>query len=228
MTAAIADEPSGTAVPDSVTAGLAGVLGWIGGLVDRPVRVGVALVEDGVRIDRIAVAEQLKAALEALQAVEMVAFARSQVAEQRSVDVDPRRVGRRIADQIALACKATPERFQPGINLRLGGERPDLEALVKTLYRAMYQSIAAHSRLGVKRRRRRHHPSRPVLPAAGHPAGLREGRRGPTCLVRGSPVPARRHHAASNRDMGLELQRRWLNSAAGEALAGRRSPVPSI
>lgn len=45
--------------------------------------------------------------------------------------------------------KATPERFQPGIGLRPGGERPDLEPLVKTLYLAMYQSIAAHSRLGV-------------------------------------------------------------------------------
>lgn len=45
--------------------------------------------------------------------------------------------------------KATPERFQPGIGLRPGGERPDLEPLVKTLYLAMYGSIAAHSRLGV-------------------------------------------------------------------------------
>lgn len=45
--------------------------------------------------------------------------------------------------------KATPERFQPGIGLRPGGERPDLEPLVKTLYLALYGSIAAHSRLGV-------------------------------------------------------------------------------
>lgn len=42
--------------------------------------------------------------------------------------------------------KATPERFQPGIGLRPGGERPDLEPLVRTLYVAMYESIAAHSR----------------------------------------------------------------------------------
>jgi chloramphenicol 3-O phosphotransferase len=45
--------------------------------------------------------------------------------------------------------EATPERFQPGIGLRPGGERPDLEPLVKTLYLALYESIAAHSRLGV-------------------------------------------------------------------------------
>ncbi|HEY3502091.1 MAG TPA: chloramphenicol phosphotransferase [Actinocatenispora sp.] len=43
----------------------------------------------------------------------------------------------------------TPARFQPGIGLRPGGERPDLEPVVVTLYRAMYESIAAHSRLGI-------------------------------------------------------------------------------
>jgi chloramphenicol 3-O phosphotransferase len=45
--------------------------------------------------------------------------------------------------------RMTPERIQPGIGLRPGGERPDLEPLVVTLYRAMYEAIAAHSRLGV-------------------------------------------------------------------------------
>jgi chloramphenicol 3-O phosphotransferase len=42
-----------------------------------------------------------------------------------------------------------PARYLPGIGLRPGGERPDLEPLVPILYRAMYQSIAAHSRLGL-------------------------------------------------------------------------------
>ncbi len=37
----------------------------------------------------------------------------------------------------------TPERCQPGIGLRPGGERPDLEPLIVTLYHAMYESIAA-------------------------------------------------------------------------------------
>ncbi len=41
----------------------------------------------------------------------------------------------------------TPERYQPGIGLRPGGERPDLEPLIVLLYRAMYQAIAHHSRL---------------------------------------------------------------------------------
>jgi chloramphenicol 3-O phosphotransferase len=43
----------------------------------------------------------------------------------------------------------TPARYQPGIGLRPGGERPDLEPLILTLYCAMYESIAAHSRLGL-------------------------------------------------------------------------------
>jgi chloramphenicol 3-O phosphotransferase len=43
----------------------------------------------------------------------------------------------------------TPERYQPGIGLRPGGERPDLEPLIVVLYRAMYEAIASHSRLGL-------------------------------------------------------------------------------
>lgn len=43
----------------------------------------------------------------------------------------------------------TPERYRPGIGLRPGGERPDLEPLVATFYTALYASIAAHSRLGL-------------------------------------------------------------------------------
>lgn len=42
-----------------------------------------------------------------------------------------------------------PERLQPGIGLRPGGERPDLEDLVSNLYAGMYESIAAHARLGL-------------------------------------------------------------------------------
>jgi chloramphenicol 3-O phosphotransferase len=43
----------------------------------------------------------------------------------------------------------TPARYQPGIGLRPGGERPDLEPLIVLLYRALYEAIAAHSRLGL-------------------------------------------------------------------------------
>ena len=45
--------------------------------------------------------------------------------------------------------RMTPERYQPGFGLRPGGERADLEPLAEVLYRAMYEAIAAHSRLGL-------------------------------------------------------------------------------
>ncbi|MEM7111376.1 MAG: chloramphenicol phosphotransferase [Chloroflexota bacterium] len=43
----------------------------------------------------------------------------------------------------------TPKKYRPGIGLRPGGERPDLEEKIGRFYRAMYDSIAAHSRLGL-------------------------------------------------------------------------------
>lgn len=42
-----------------------------------------------------------------------------------------------------------PPRLLPGIGLRPGGERPDLEPLLPPLFGALYESIAAHSRLGL-------------------------------------------------------------------------------
>lgn len=42
-----------------------------------------------------------------------------------------------------------PKRYWPGVGLRPGGERPEVEALVPVLYAAMYESVAAHSRLGL-------------------------------------------------------------------------------
>jgi chloramphenicol 3-O phosphotransferase len=47
------------------------------------------------------------------------------------------------------ARRVTPARYRPGIGLRPGGERPDLEPLVPVLYAALYESIAAHCRLGL-------------------------------------------------------------------------------
>ena len=45
--------------------------------------------------------------------------------------------------------RMTPPACQPGIGLRPGGERPDLEPLIAVLYRGLYEAVAAHSRLGV-------------------------------------------------------------------------------
>ncbi len=55
-----------------------------------------------------------------------------------------------------ISC-VTPERYRPGVGLRpgpggdlpFGGEAPELEPLVPVFYAAMYDSIAAHSRLGL-------------------------------------------------------------------------------
>lgn len=45
--------------------------------------------------------------------------------------------------------KMTPEGYQPGIGLRPGGERPDLEPLVMRMYHAMYETIAVYGRFGL-------------------------------------------------------------------------------
>jgi chloramphenicol 3-O phosphotransferase len=43
----------------------------------------------------------------------------------------------------------TPKQYLPGIGLRPGGERPDLEPFVVQCYAALFESIAAHTRLGL-------------------------------------------------------------------------------
>ena len=42
-----------------------------------------------------------------------------------------------------------PETLRPGVGLRPGGERPDLEEVVVALYEALWESIAAYARRGV-------------------------------------------------------------------------------
>jgi chloramphenicol 3-O phosphotransferase len=49
----------------------------------------------------------------------------------------------------AFAAFVTPSRLSPGIGLRPGGERPDLEPHVRTLYGALYESVSALSRRGL-------------------------------------------------------------------------------
>jgi chloramphenicol 3-O phosphotransferase len=56
--------------------------------------------------------------------------------------------GRWINLGVDNAMAALPEGLKPGIGLRPGGERPDLEAHIPNLYLAIYDSIAAHARLG--------------------------------------------------------------------------------
>ncbi len=49
----------------------------------------------------------------------------------------------------AFSWVVTPPRYRPGIGLRPGGERPDIEALIPALYAAFYDSVAAHARQGL-------------------------------------------------------------------------------
>lgn len=44
--------------------------------------------------------------------------------------------------------RSLPQALQPGIGLRPGGERPDLEPMVLPLYLALYGAIAAHAKQG--------------------------------------------------------------------------------
>jgi chloramphenicol 3-O phosphotransferase len=45
--------------------------------------------------------------------------------------------------------RATPDRARPGIGLRPGGERPDLEPAVALLYEALYGCVVASSQVGL-------------------------------------------------------------------------------
>ena len=49
----------------------------------------------------------------------------------------------------AYILEITPKKFRPGIGLRPGGEGPGLEPMIPAWYAALYESIAAHSRLGL-------------------------------------------------------------------------------
>ena len=65
------------AIADEVTAELAVVLARFTALATAPDNDTVDDVSDGARIDRIALLEQIKAAVAAAQYTQMVAFARS-------------------------------------------------------------------------------------------------------------------------------------------------------
>lgn len=49
----------------------------------------------------------------------------------------------------AYVKQITPAALLPGIGLRPGGERKDLEGFIYTCYAVLYESIAAHSRAGL-------------------------------------------------------------------------------
>lgn len=95
---------------DEVSVELTSMLARLGELADGA--ADTPDVPDAVRIDRLALMEKLRAALVAAQHGEMVGFARGQVEAQKeeivSGRLDPTKLGRGIADQIALACHVSP------------------------------------------------------------------------------------------------------------------------
>ena len=96
----------------------------------------------------------------------------------------------------------TPVRYQPGIGLRpgpgpgFGGDNPELERLVPTFYAALYESIVAHSRLGLN-----------VVTEGGHHGAIHPGLLGDCARrltglprpVRWRTLPDRGDHEASQR-----------------------------
>ena len=93
---------TGSSGGDAVIGHLAEVLTTL-----RDLAHGTGRVDDATRVDRIGLLERIKAAAAAAQAAEIVAFARSQVAQQRDAGVDYRRLGHGIAEQIGLATRTS-------------------------------------------------------------------------------------------------------------------------
>jgi chloramphenicol 3-O phosphotransferase len=80
----------------------------------------------------------------------------------------------------AFSQHVTPPRYRPGMGLRPGGERQDIEALIPSLYAAFYDSVAAHSRHGLN----------VVVDAGHHDAYSRSLRILPDAARRLSGLPA--------------------------------------
>lgn len=109
--------------------------------------------------------------------------------------------------------RATPEAHQPGIGLRPGGERPDLEPFVERSYLALYGAIAAYAREGLN----------VVADVGHHDAYSHPLRLWPRCLARleGLPVLVVGVRCPLN-----EIMRRRAGSASHYARATAAKPVP--
>jgi hypothetical protein len=121
-------------VGDAVTSELTAILARLGelahGALDDPT------VTAATRVDRIAVLEQVRAALAAAQHTEVVAFARARVDEQgeqvAAGRLDPEKLGRGIADEIALAAHISPWQGSRRLNIArtLAADLPNIRALL--------------------------------------------------------------------------------------------------
>jgi chloramphenicol 3-O phosphotransferase len=115
-----------------------------------------------------------------------------------------------------FARHVTPRRWQPGIGLRPGEDRPDLQQLIPSLYAALYESIAAHSRFGLA-----------VVADLGHHVAVPEGMRLlADCARRVAGLPAL--FVGIHAPLAVIMERRRAAAAGGgpyEA-ASENEPVP--
>lgn len=109
--------------------------------------------------------------------------------------------------------RVTPPSLRPGIGLRPGGERPDIEAFVPPLYAALYDAIAAHSRLGLN----------VVADIGHHDAYSRPLNILPECARRLAGLPVL---FVGVRCPIEEVLRRRAESGAGYAIATEDDPLP--
>ena len=107
-----------------------------------------------------------------------------------------------------------PPQFRPGLGLRPGGERPDLEPLIPRLFAALYDSMAAHSRAGLD-----------VVADLGHhdaysrPLGIL-----PDCARRLAGLPARL--VGLRAPLGAIMERRAASDPALYLASGADGFVP--
>src|SRR4051812_21204555 len=119
---------------DTVTTELTAILARLGELADGP--VNDPTVTGAARVDRIAVLEQVRAAVAAAQHTEMVAFARVRVEEQGELvaagRLDPDKLGRGIADEIGFAAHVSPSRGSRRLNVArtLATDLPNIRGLL--------------------------------------------------------------------------------------------------
>ncbi|MDT7746108.1 MAG: hypothetical protein QOE59_5186, partial [Actinomycetota bacterium] len=124
----------GVGAGDAVAAQLTAILARLGELADAP--LDDCEVAGAARVDRIAVLEQMRAALAAAQHTEMVAFARTRVDEQAELvtagRLDPEKLGRGIADEIALAAHVSPWQGSKRLTIAsaLAGDLPETRELL--------------------------------------------------------------------------------------------------
>ena len=110
--------------------------------------------------------------------------------------------------------RTMPEHLRPGIGLRPGGERPDLEPTIVRLYAALYDSIAATSRQGFD-----------IVADLGHhdcysrPLGIL-----PSCARRLTGLPA--WIIGVRCPVGTIMERRRADPQGGFYVAGDGIPEP--